>query len=90
SAGMWAETDGCTGDPTVTMEPDRAPSDGMRVKRTAYTGCKPGLDVELYTIEGGGHTWPGGPAAGPSVGRVTRDIQATTTIWSFFSRHPKP
>lgn len=89
SAGMWAETDGCTGDPTVTMEPDRAPSDGMRVKRTAYTGCKPGLDVELYTIEGGGHTWPGGPAAGPSVGRVTLDIRATTTIWSFFSRHPK-
>lgn len=90
SAELWAQTDGCTGPPTVTMEPDRAPSDGMRVKRTTYAGCKDGREVELYTIEGGGHTWPGGPASGPSVGRVTRDIEATPTIWSFFSRHPRP
>ena len=90
SAEMWARMAGCTGAPTEAMEPDRDPRDGIRVRRTAYAGCGGGRDVELYTIEGGGHTWPGGPRSGPAVGRVTRDIDATTTIWSFFSSHPKP
>ena len=90
SVELWAEAAECVGAPATSLEPDRAPSDGMRVRRTEYSGCKEGRDVELYTIEGGGHTWPGGPAAGPAVGRVTRDLDATTTIWSFFSRHPKP
>ena len=72
------------------MAPDRAPNDGMRVKVTSYAGCKDGRDVDLYTIEGGGHTWPGGPASGRRVGRVTRDIDATATIWAFFSGHPQP
>ncbi len=90
SAELWAGYAGCTGAPAVESEPDRAPSDGMRVRRTSYANCREGREVELYTIEGGGHTWPGGPASGRRVGRVTRDIDATTTIWSFFSRHPGP
>ncbi len=90
SVELWSETAACAGPPAVELEPDNAPSDGMRVRRTAYPGCKDGRDVELYTIEGGGHTWPGGPASGPAVGRVTRDIDATAAIWSFFSKHPKP
>ncbi|MGH7499482.1 MAG: extracellular catalytic domain type 1 short-chain-length polyhydroxyalkanoate depolymerase [Gemmatimonadales bacterium] len=90
SAELWAQAAECTGAPATALEPDRAPSDGMRVRRTEYPGCKEGRDIELYTIEGGGHTWPGGPASGPTVGRVTHDIDATMIIWSFFSRHPKP
>ena len=48
--------------PVTTDEPDRV-ADGTRVRRTVYGGCREGREVELYTIEGGGHTWPGGPAA---------------------------
>jgi polyhydroxybutyrate depolymerase len=90
SVGVWAASAGCAAQPSVTAEPDRAPSDGMRVRVSAYSGCRDRRDVELYTVERGGHTWPGGPASGRRVGRVTRDIDATATIWSFFSEHPKP
>ncbi len=90
SIAYWATVDGCAGSPETTDEPDRAPADRTRVRRTAYPGCRDGRSVELYTIDGGGHTWPGGPAVGRSVGRVTRDIDATSLIWAFFARHPKP
>jgi polyhydroxybutyrate depolymerase len=29
------------------------------IDRHRWTGCSPGFDVELYTVVGGGHTWPG-------------------------------
>ena len=89
SVEMWATSAGCAPEPSVTMAPDRA-RDGMRVRMTSYAGCREGRDVDLYTIEGGGHTWPGGPASGRRWGRVTRDISATFEIWAFFSSHPKP
>jgi polyhydroxybutyrate depolymerase len=89
SIAFWATTSGCAAAPVTTDEPDRA-TDGTRVRRTAYGTCREGRSVELYTIEGGGHTWPGGPPVGGSVGRVTREIDATPVIWAFFAGHPKP
>jgi polyhydroxybutyrate depolymerase len=88
SIAFWATTSGCAA-PVTTDEPDRV-TDGTRVRRTAYGTCREGRAVELYTIEGGGHTWPGGPPVGGSVGRVTREIDATPVIWAFFAGHPKP
>jgi len=84
SLGFWATLAGCTGTPVTTDEPDRV-ADGTRVRHTTWLGCREGWSVELYTIEGGGHTWPGGPEAGRRVGRVTREIDATATIWGFFA-----
>lgn len=90
SIAFWATVSGCAAAPVTTLEPDRAPDDGTRVHRTVYGGCRDGRSVELYTIEGGGHTWPGGPAAGRRVGRVSRELDATALIWGFFVQHPKP
>jgi polyhydroxybutyrate depolymerase len=84
SVGFWATLAGCTGTPVITDEPDRV-ADGTRVRHTTYLGCREGRAVELYTIEGGGHTWPGGPEAGRRVGRVSREIDATAVIWRFFA-----
>ncbi|HEX3235658.1 MAG TPA: PHB depolymerase family esterase [Gemmatimonadales bacterium] len=84
SIAFWAEVDGCTGPPGTTLEPDRV-HDGTRVRRREFTGCREGRSVVLYAIEGGGHTWPGGPAAGRIVGRVTRELDATEVIWAFFA-----
>ena len=72
--------------------PDKDPQDGTQVKRTTYAGGKAGTEVVLYTIEGGGHTWPSGPQYLPEfmVGRVCKDIDANTVIWDFFQKHPKP
>jgi polyhydroxybutyrate depolymerase len=48
--------------------------------------------VTLLTIEGGGHTWPGGAQYLPRgiIGRVCRDFDASERIWAFFAAHPKP
>jgi polyhydroxybutyrate depolymerase len=88
SIAFWAEIDGCAGQPTTTLEPDRV-RDGTRVRRLAYADCREGRAVVLYTIEGGGHTWPGGPAAGRLVGRVSREVDATAVIWGFFAMHAR-
>lgn len=88
SVAFWAAADGCAAEPATTPEPDVAPNDGTRVRHAVYGGCREGRGVELYTIDGGGHTWPGGPPVGGSVGRVSRDLDATAVIWEFFVRHP--
>jgi polyhydroxybutyrate depolymerase len=88
SIALWGTRAGCTGTPVTTDEPDRT-TDGTRVRRTVFLSCPEGRAVELYTIDGGGHTWPGGPEAGRRVGRVSREIDATELIWAFFAGHAK-
>ena len=54
--------------------------------------CPAGTGVELYTIEGQGHAWPGG-VKGLRMGNVdtpTGEINATNLMWEFFQKHPKP
>ncbi len=87
----WVDHDGCGVEVTEEL-PDKDPADGTRVRRTSYSGGKDGTEVILYAIEGGGHTWPGGPQYLPEfmVGRVCRDIDANQVIWEFFSKHAKP
>lgn len=89
---FWAEVDGCTRPATVTDEGDAEPGDGTTVQRTAYAACANGTRVELYTIFGGGHTWPGGPQYLPIalIGRVSRDFSASQVIWQFFERLRAP
>lgn len=60
------------------------------VRRLEYTNCAENADVILYTVEGGGHTWPGGkPLPESMVGPTTRDINATRVMWAFFVHHPR-
>ena len=57
------------------------------VRGVACTGCA--ADVVFYTVDGGGHAWPGGgwmPEA--IVGHITQDIDATRVMWAFFEQHP--
>ncbi len=61
------------------------------VTRRSYTNCADGADVVLYTIEGGGHTWPGGkPLPEWFAGPTTRSIDASSQMWAFFREHPLP
>lgn len=89
SAALFAEVSGCAPTPTVSAEPDTV-RDGTRVRRAVYAGCTEGREVVLYTIEGGGHTWPGGPPVGRRVGRVSRDVDATRALLDFFDRQSQP
>ncbi len=89
TVARWVAIDGCRGVPSVEPLPDRAPRDGTRVVRTDYGRCAHGSEVVFYRVEGGGHTWPGGPQETGRliVGRTSRDIDATDAIWNFFVAH---
>lgn len=88
SAGFWARVNGCAASAEAEPPADTV-TDGTRMRRESYAGCRENRSVVLYTIEGGGHTWPGGPAAARRVGRASREIDATGAIWDFFQRHPR-
>jgi polyhydroxybutyrate depolymerase len=77
----WAQRDGCTGEPAQTY------AHGDATCQT-YSQCAAGAEVTLCTIDGGGHTWPGGTPV-PSLGVTSTDINATDAMWSFFAAHPK-
>jgi polyhydroxybutyrate depolymerase len=88
TARTWTRVDGCAAQPDVTYEPDSA-DDGTRVRRETYPGCADGAAVVFYIIEGGGHTWPGGPSyvSGTVINRSTHDIDGSAVLWSFFQAH---
>jgi polyhydroxybutyrate depolymerase len=81
-AANWARRNRCGANPVEsTVAAD--------VIRRAYTNCADDAAVVLYTIQGGGHTWPGGtPLPKWFVGPTTRSINATSLMWSFFGEHP--
>jgi len=81
----WAVRDGCRAIPAVAHT-------AATVTLTAYGGCRNGAAVELYTIGGEGHEWPGGPALPPSLTRVfgpqSNAVDANAVMWKFFTAHP--
>ena len=84
----WAEKNDCAKEAAVEKLENKAADDGTTVERWSYSGEAP---VVFYKISGGGHTWPGMPAAGEKIlGKVCRDVQASEVIWDFFSAHPLP
>jgi polyhydroxybutyrate depolymerase len=59
------------------------------VVRRAYTGCADDADVQLYTLRGGGHNWPGGRQMLEWLcGPASDDVNATALMWAFFQAHP--
>jgi polyhydroxybutyrate depolymerase len=75
--GDWARLDGCRAQPTTTQP-------GSQVVRQVWPSCGHHTRVRLYTVVGGGHTWPGAdPAKG--FGLTTQQVSATATILAFFA-----
>lgn len=81
-AAGWAARNGC--DPAPAGLPASGAVTGVR-----YGGCDAGAEVILYTVAGGGHTWPGGPALPAFItGSTSADIDASRAMWAFFQAHP--
>lgn len=78
----WARRNRCAPNPVDSaVAPD--------VTRRAYTNCADDADVVLYTVEGGGHTWPGGgPLPETWTGRTTKSVDAASLMWAFYREHP--
>jgi len=78
TVGDWAAKDGCTGALATTgrkFDLDRTVA-GDETAEQAYGGCPSGVDVTLWTIEGGGHV----PAFNDNWAGA---------IWAFMAAHPK-
>jgi polyhydroxybutyrate depolymerase len=96
----WRGSNQCVDEAVVTELSDLDIEDGSTVDLIHYEDCAPYLtssgeerssEVLYYMIHSGGHTWPGEPPGVPSnFGHVNRDINASTEIWNFFSRHALP
>lgn len=78
----WAERSGCSSTLTTSFAAGSA-------RCEVHEGCREGSAVGLCTLEGGGHTWPGGPDV-RFLGPTNRDLDATDAIWAFFEAHPLP
>jgi len=89
TVAAWIQANQCAARPETTLLPDTDPRDGVRVRRETWSGGRNGSEVILYTVEGGGHTWPGGTERLRRFGRTCRDIDATALIWQFFERHSR-
>jgi len=87
SARRWAERAGAA-TPVGPVELPNASGDPTRLVRTGFTGA---ADVELVTVEGGGHTWPGGIQYAPArmIGLTSRAMDASAAIGAFFAAHPR-
>jgi polyhydroxybutyrate depolymerase len=71
----WATHDGCEQPPT-----EESLDHGVHL--TLWDDCVHGGDVELFTIDGWSHDWPGSDPGDP--------MDATAAILDFFDAHPKP
>ena len=75
---------GCS---SVEAEPplDRVADDGTALVVRRGVGCRPGANVVLYEVQGGGHAWPGGVRYAREwlIGKVSRELDATDETWRF-------
>jgi polyhydroxybutyrate depolymerase len=77
----WRSIDGC-GSPTSTSAGDVT---------TQTAGCPDGRTVELISVAGAGHQWPGGDpspiAEWVGIPAPSTALDATGTIWQFFTQN---
>jgi polyhydroxybutyrate depolymerase len=79
---FWVESNDCPAAPQTT--------ETGSIRHDVYTPCGSGSAVELYTIAGGKHAWPGGEAVNQIMGEPNMEISATALMWEFFLSHAMP
>ena len=86
---VWGRAADCSGQRQRTALPDRE-QDSTVVFRSAWRPCRNGTRVELDSIVGGGHAWPGGTRPAPlAFGPTSRDISANAEIIRFLETIPR-
>ena len=79
SVRFWATTNKC--------QLATARRESTHVTRVQFAPCA-GADVVSYSIDGGGHAWPGGKKDGDDGAQPTMELDASLTMLRFFLRHP--
>jgi polyhydroxybutyrate depolymerase len=85
----WVNANKTVTKPRVSYLPQVAENDPTNIRREVYGGGKYGTEVILYAVEGGGHTWPGGPQYLPpsSIGLTSMHMDASQAIWDELKTH---
>jgi polyhydroxybutyrate depolymerase len=76
---FWRRHDDCAGEGATVRS--------GAVTRLTFAPCAGGSAVELVTIEGGGHSWPGGDRMARFLDPPSTALDATEEIWRFFAHH---
>jgi polyhydroxybutyrate depolymerase len=79
---VWRALDGCGDAYDVSYQKGDATC-------LRWSQCNGGAEVIRCTIDGGGHTWPGGMDV-PFLGKTSHDLDATNAMLDFFDAHPMP
>jgi len=89
SLNRWIKANGCSEKPRVEELPVEV-DDGTRATRKTWGEGQEGAEAVLIRIQGAGHTWPGRTPLLRRLGKSTRNVDANSLMWEFFSRHPLP
>jgi polyhydroxybutyrate depolymerase len=81
AVSFWVQHNACSTTPERHEEGS--------IVREVYGGGLEGSEVVLYTINGGGHAWPGGQKGREQGDEPTQEISATELMWEFFQRHSR-
>jgi polyhydroxybutyrate depolymerase len=81
----WVNQNNCFSEPSFTAVPDIVTTDMCTAEHYVYSGCYDDINIELFKIIDGGHTWPG--TALTFLGVTNLDINACREIWRFFSQY---
>jgi polyhydroxybutyrate depolymerase len=79
---LWVSNNRC--DPSSVVE--KSTGD---VRFVHYNQCAEEAEIQLYWLEGSGHTWPGGKNHA-IFGETSDDVIAANVIWAFFESHWLP
>ena len=83
---LWSQVNHCSSTSITSKIPDRK-KDGTTIEKITYKNCA--APLEIYKIQGGGHTWPNGAQYRPKflIGKTTKNMEATKEIWNFLKKH---
>ncbi len=78
---FWIKANGCT-------QKSLDQQNGV-VKLERFSSERGTAEVELFTINGGRHSWPGGKRLARHGDKPFAGLDASSECWKFFSRHSK-
>jgi polyhydroxybutyrate depolymerase len=87
ATAFWGVKNGCSATDISTTTLPQQTKDGTTVALSQFTDCPAGGAAELYTINGGGHTWPDSPYSAYTsyLGKTSKNLDATVVLWQFLT-----
>ncbi len=86
----WSKMDGCNGKSQQTKLAPQSQGD-LETRVDTFSDCQQRTEVSLYSIQDGGHFWPGGEqpyVPANRIGKTNAGFNADEVIWKFFAVHP--